>query len=368
MTELRSILSPAIHSDERAQEADHPTSPVAKFGVDQPLKLDCGIDLSPFQIAYQTYGELNADRSQRHSDLPRADARSARRQCAPRHRQARLVGNHGRPRPSVRHRQILHHLFERDRRLHGLDRAGFDQSCDRQIMGPGFSGHHHPRHGAGAGDAAGPFRHRDAAVCYRRLDGRHAGAAMDCGLSAARVLGAGGGLQHAPLRAEHRVSRTRPAGRDGRSGLARRTLFRTGHASAPRPRRRADGRAYHLSLRRRAAPQVRAADAGSRSADIFVRRGFPGRELSALPGLVLCRALRRQQLSLSDAGDGLFRYRRRSRRRAGAGVSRHQGAVLRGVVHQRLAVSDLGIAGIGACPERLERASVVRGDRDRSRA
>jgi homoserine O-acetyltransferase len=31
--------------------------------VDQPLPLDCGIDLAPFQIAYQTYGELNADRS-----------------------------------------------------------------------------------------------------------------------------------------------------------------------------------------------------------------------------------------------------------------------------------------------------------------
>lgn len=33
------------------------------FGADQPLRLDCGVDLSPFQIAYQTYGELNADRS-----------------------------------------------------------------------------------------------------------------------------------------------------------------------------------------------------------------------------------------------------------------------------------------------------------------
>src|SRR5271154_4840941 len=63
MTDLRSIASPAIHSDERALEADHPTSQVAKFGVDQPLKLDCGVDLSPFQIAYQTYGELNATRS-----------------------------------------------------------------------------------------------------------------------------------------------------------------------------------------------------------------------------------------------------------------------------------------------------------------
>jgi homoserine O-acetyltransferase len=36
---------------------------VAYFGADQPLPLDCGINLSPFQIAYQTYGELNADKS-----------------------------------------------------------------------------------------------------------------------------------------------------------------------------------------------------------------------------------------------------------------------------------------------------------------
>src|SRR5689334_3664616 len=63
MTHLQSVSSPSIHSEDRAHEADHPTSTVAKFGIDQPLKLDCGIDLAPFQIAYQTYGELNADRS-----------------------------------------------------------------------------------------------------------------------------------------------------------------------------------------------------------------------------------------------------------------------------------------------------------------
>jgi homoserine O-acetyltransferase/O-succinyltransferase len=63
MTNVHSISSPSIHSEDRAHEADHPTSPVVTFGMDQPLKLDCGIDLTPFQIAYQTYGELNADRS-----------------------------------------------------------------------------------------------------------------------------------------------------------------------------------------------------------------------------------------------------------------------------------------------------------------
>src|SRR5207248_10410229 len=60
---LQSIPSPAIHTDERSHEADRPSSQLALFGMDQPLALDCGIDLKPFQIAYQTYGELNANRS-----------------------------------------------------------------------------------------------------------------------------------------------------------------------------------------------------------------------------------------------------------------------------------------------------------------
>ena len=50
-------------AEDRVREADHPSSQVAVFGTDQPLKLDCGVDLAPFQIAYQTYGTLNADKS-----------------------------------------------------------------------------------------------------------------------------------------------------------------------------------------------------------------------------------------------------------------------------------------------------------------
>jgi homoserine O-acetyltransferase len=53
----------AIPNEERVREADHPTSLLATFGADKPLRLDCGIDLSPFQIAYQTYGTLNEARS-----------------------------------------------------------------------------------------------------------------------------------------------------------------------------------------------------------------------------------------------------------------------------------------------------------------
>ena len=44
-------------------EAARPTSPVAEFAADEPLRLDSGASLSPFQIAYMTYGTLNAEKS-----------------------------------------------------------------------------------------------------------------------------------------------------------------------------------------------------------------------------------------------------------------------------------------------------------------
>ena len=47
-----------------SREADDPRdSHVVRFGPDKPLKLDAGVELSPFQIAYKTYGQLNAARS-----------------------------------------------------------------------------------------------------------------------------------------------------------------------------------------------------------------------------------------------------------------------------------------------------------------
>jgi homoserine O-acetyltransferase len=45
------------------READEPHSDLARFGPDAPLRLDAGVDLAPYQIAYQTYGELDARRA-----------------------------------------------------------------------------------------------------------------------------------------------------------------------------------------------------------------------------------------------------------------------------------------------------------------
>ena len=42
---------------------DPTTRPGHRLWVDEPLALDCGVSLGPYAIAYQTYGRLNADRS-----------------------------------------------------------------------------------------------------------------------------------------------------------------------------------------------------------------------------------------------------------------------------------------------------------------
>src|SRR3954452_19319645 len=53
----------ATLSPEPAAQADGPSSPVARFGADLPLRMDAGVALAPWQVAYQTYGRLNAARS-----------------------------------------------------------------------------------------------------------------------------------------------------------------------------------------------------------------------------------------------------------------------------------------------------------------
>ena len=45
------------------EESANPHSELVEFPAAEPLALDCGASLAPFTIAYQTYGELNADKS-----------------------------------------------------------------------------------------------------------------------------------------------------------------------------------------------------------------------------------------------------------------------------------------------------------------
>jgi homoserine O-acetyltransferase/O-succinyltransferase len=47
----------------RYSEVHSPSSPVARFDAAAPLRLACQQDLAPFSIAYETYGQLNNDKS-----------------------------------------------------------------------------------------------------------------------------------------------------------------------------------------------------------------------------------------------------------------------------------------------------------------
>jgi len=52
-----------IPADRARARLTSPIRPVVRFGMDKPLHLDAGIEFAPFQIAYQTYGTLNAEHS-----------------------------------------------------------------------------------------------------------------------------------------------------------------------------------------------------------------------------------------------------------------------------------------------------------------
>src|SRR5512144_2082548 len=47
----------------RLEQIANPQSEIVHFPASEPLPLDCGASLAPFSIAYQTYGELNRDKS-----------------------------------------------------------------------------------------------------------------------------------------------------------------------------------------------------------------------------------------------------------------------------------------------------------------
>ena len=87
---------------------------------------------------------------------------------------------------------------------------------------------------------------------HRRLDGRHAGAAMGGDLSRARVLRRADRLRRAPFGAEHRLPRGRPPGDHGRSRLEGRRLSPARHARRSAASRwRAWPRTSPISRRRR---------------------------------------------------------------------------------------------------------------------
>jgi homoserine acetyltransferase len=231
------------------QEADHPTSQVVAFGAERPLHLDCGVDLSPFQIAYQTYGTLNADRS------------NAVLVCHA------LTGD--------QHVYNVHPVTKKSGWWETLIGPGKPIDTDRYFiicsnvvggcMGTTGPASTNPATGKPWGLDFPVITVRDMVraqamlIDHLGIDTLFAvvGGSMGGELSRARIRRAADRLRDAAFGAEHRVSRGRPPGDHGRSGMARRPLFSGRQQSAPRARRRAHGRAYYVSFGRRLAPQVR---------------------------------------------------------------------------------------------------------------
>ena len=293
------------------------------FGEDAPLKLDCGVSLAPFQIAYQTYGELNADKS---NVVLICHALTLDQHVANVHPVTGKKGwwdimvGPGLPIDTDRYFVICPNVVggclgstgpsstnPKTGKLWGLDfpvitipdmvraqgmlldRLGIDSLfC---VLGGSMGGMQvlqwataFPQRVFSALPVATSTRHSAQNIAFHEV-GRQAIMA-DPDWRGGRYFNEGV-VPHRGL------------------GVARMAGHITYLSDA----------ALHRKFGRRLA--------GSRDADVLVRRRLRGRELFAPPRLVVRRAVRRQQLPLPDARDGLFRHRRRPRRQAGAGLPRH---------------------------------------------
>ena len=205
MVSVTSVPSPTIHTDERLHEADHPTSQVARFGADQPLKLDCGVDLAPFQIAYQTYGELNANRT---NAIVVCHALTGDQHVFNTHPVTGKPGwwetmvGPGRPLDTNQYFIICPNVIGG---CMGLTGPASTNPATGKPWGLDFPIVTIPDMVRAQAMLLDRLGIADAVLRGRRLDGRHAGAAMDRGLSGARVLGIRDRLLDAALGAEHRL-------------------------------------------------------------------------------------------------------------------------------------------------------------------
>ncbi len=62
-THIDPSVCPSTPADAALRQVTDPESLVVRFPASEPLRLDSGREIAPLTIAYQTYGELNADKS-----------------------------------------------------------------------------------------------------------------------------------------------------------------------------------------------------------------------------------------------------------------------------------------------------------------
>ena len=218
-------LTSSREAADAPHEADHPReSLVAQFGADKPLKLDAGVELSPFQIAYKTYGTLNAERT---NAVLVCHALTGDQHVASLHPVTgkggwweTMVGP-GKPIDTERYFVICPNVVGACMGTTGPSSTNPKTGKSWGLEFPVITIRDMVRAQAMLLDHLGI---ENVVLGGGRIDGRHAGAAMGRVLSEPRVLGAADRLRHPPFGAEHRVPRGRPTGDHGRSGLAPRPL------------------------------------------------------------------------------------------------------------------------------------------------
>ena len=315
MTDVQPLKSETASSDARGTEADEPrNSLVVRFGADKPLKLDAGVDLSPFQIAYKTYGALNAERS---NAVLVCHALTGDQHVASEHP---VTGKGGWWETMVGPGQPI-------------DTDRYFVICPNVVgacMGTTGPSSTNPATGK-------PWGLEFPVITIRDMVRAQAMLLDHLGIETlfSVVGGSMGGMQVLQWAASYpeRVFSALPiacATRHSAQNIAFHEVGRQAIMADPEwrggrylledanPRR-------GLAVARMGAHITYLSDAalhrkfGRKLQDrenptLLLRRRFPGRDLSAPPGHLLRRALRRQFLSLSHPGDGLLRPRRRLRR------------------------------------------------------
>ena len=200
----------------------------------------------------------------------------------------------------------------------------------------------------------------------RRLDGRHAGAAVG-GDYPEQLFSrrAASPARAAPLGAEHRLPRGRPPGDHGRSRLAGRRLSPARHGAGEGPRGRAHGRAHHLSLARR---PCSASSAATCSATAWAAASTPTsrwRATCATRARPSSTASTPTPTSTSPAPWTISTWRRATAACWPRPSAARADALLRALLHLRLAVPDRREPRHRPCAERRRPPRQLRRDRDR---
>ena len=194
------------------------------------LPLQSGASIRDYDLSYETYGTLNADKIQRRADLPRAQrlAPCGRRlPDAARHEQSEgwwdnMIGP-GKPVDTDRFFVIgvnnLGSCFGSTGPMHVNPDTG--AGLRRRLPGG-----HGGRLGRRAGPAARRAGHPDAGRRDGRQPGRHAGAELDAAVPGARAPRGGGGQCAQPDGREHRLQRSGAPRHRDRPGLPRRPFLR----------------------------------------------------------------------------------------------------------------------------------------------